>query len=178
MILTLHTPYTRLADWLTMGTEWEEKAKTTRAQCCAQSFSRVQLCVTPWAGAHQASFSMRILQARILERVAMSSSKGSSQPRERTQVSCTVGRFFTIWAIREVQLLGKDLCKCVVDGVIHECNSLRRGLLWEMWRGYELGLKIFQVWSVFEISNLRCPEDRWICGLELRGEIWDSLPYR
>ena len=35
-----------------------------------------------------------IFQARILEWGAISSSRGSSQPRDRTQVSCTVGRFF------------------------------------------------------------------------------------
>ena len=37
-----------------------------------------------------------ILQARILEWVAISLSRGSSQPRDRTRVSCTVGRRFTI----------------------------------------------------------------------------------
>ena len=36
-----------------------------------------------------------ILQARILEWVAISFSRGSSQPRDRTWVSCTAGRFFT-----------------------------------------------------------------------------------
>ena len=36
-----------------------------------------------------------ILQARILEWVAMSSSRGSSQPKDRTRVSCTAGGFFT-----------------------------------------------------------------------------------
>ena len=36
-----------------------------------------------------------ILQARILERVAFAFSRGSSQPRDWTQVSHTVGRFFT-----------------------------------------------------------------------------------
>ena len=36
-----------------------------------------------------------ILQARILERVAFLFSRGSSQPRDRTQVSCIAGRFFT-----------------------------------------------------------------------------------
>ena len=51
-------------------------------------FSHVQLFVTPWTVAFQASLSMGILQARILEWVAMPSSGGSSQPRDRTQVSC------------------------------------------------------------------------------------------
>ena len=35
-----------------------------------------------------------ILQARVLEWVAMPFSKGSSQPRDQTQVSCFAGRFF------------------------------------------------------------------------------------
>ena len=45
-----------------------------------------------------------ILQVRILERVAVPWSRGSSQPRNRTQVSNIAGRFFTSWAIREAQL--------------------------------------------------------------------------
>ena len=44
-----------------------------------------------------------ILQARILEWVAMPSSRSSSQPRDQTQVSCIAGRFFTVWATREAQ---------------------------------------------------------------------------
>ena len=42
-----------------------------------------------------------IFQARILEWVAISFSRRSSQPRDWTWVSCTVGRRFTIWATRE-----------------------------------------------------------------------------
>ena len=42
-----------------------------------------------------------ILQARILEWVAMTFSRGSFQPRNRTQVSCIASRFFTIWATRD-----------------------------------------------------------------------------
>ena len=43
-----------------------------------------------------------IFQARLLEWVASSFSRRSSQPRDRTQVSSTVGRRFTVWATREV----------------------------------------------------------------------------
>ena len=39
-----------------------------------------------------------ILQARILELVALSFSRGSSRPRDQTQASCIAGRFFTICA--------------------------------------------------------------------------------
>ena len=44
-----------------------------------------------------------ILQARILERVAFPSSRGSSQPRYWIQVSCIAGGFFTSWATMEAQ---------------------------------------------------------------------------
>ena len=37
-----------------------------------------------------------ILQVRILEWVATPFPRGSSQPRDKTQVSQTMGRFFTI----------------------------------------------------------------------------------
>ena len=42
-----------------------------------------------------------ILQARTLDWVAFPFSRGSSQPRNRTQVSCIAGRFFTSWATRK-----------------------------------------------------------------------------
>jgi len=42
-----------------------------------------------------------ILQARILEWLAFPFCRGSSPPRDRTQVSHTIGGFFTNWAIRE-----------------------------------------------------------------------------
>ena len=45
-----------------------------------------------------------ILQARILEWVAIPFSSGSSQPREQTQVSHIAGRFFTSWATREAHM--------------------------------------------------------------------------
>ena len=44
-----------------------------------------------------------ILQVRILQWVAISFSRGSSRPRDWTQVSCIAGRFFTSWATREAQ---------------------------------------------------------------------------
>ena len=44
-----------------------------------------------------------ILQSRILEWVAFPFSRGSSQTRNQTQVSCIAGGFFTSWATREAQ---------------------------------------------------------------------------
>ena len=42
-----------------------------------------------------------ILQTRILEWVAISFSRGSSQPRDWTWVFCIAGRFFTVWATKK-----------------------------------------------------------------------------
>ena len=44
-----------------------------------------------------------IFQARVLEWVAISFFRGSSQPRDQTQVSCIAGRCFNLWATREVR---------------------------------------------------------------------------
>ena len=71
--------------------------------CCAESLSRVQLFVMLWTAALQAPLSLEILQARILEWVAMPSSRGSSQARDGTQVSRIAGRFFTVGATREAR---------------------------------------------------------------------------
>ena len=64
--------------------------------CMPSCFSHVQLFATLWTVAHQAPLSMEILQARILESVAMPSFGGSSWPRDWTHVSYgshTAGRF-------------------------------------------------------------------------------------
>ena len=45
-----------------------------------------------------------ILQARVLEWVAISCYRGFSQLRDRTLVSCIAGRHFTLWATREALL--------------------------------------------------------------------------
>ena len=61
-------------------------------------FSHAQLFATLWTVACQAPLSMGTLQARILEGVIMPSSRGSSQPRDWTYVSCgscIAGGFFT-----------------------------------------------------------------------------------
>ena len=63
----------------------------------------VRLFATPWAVACQVPLFMGILEARILEWIAMPSSRGSSQLRVQTQVSLIAGRFFTIWATWEAQ---------------------------------------------------------------------------
>ena len=66
-----------------------------------------QLCPTLWDPMDcnlPGSYIHGIFQSRTLEWVAISFSRGSSQPRDWTQVSCIVGRHFTVWATREVSV--------------------------------------------------------------------------
>ena len=85
-------------------TSWATRESPIPICTCAKS---LQLCptfcnpmdfATLWTVACQATQSMDILQARILEWVAMTSSSGSSWPRDWTCVSygsCSEGGFFT-----------------------------------------------------------------------------------
>ena len=61
------------------------------------SYGLCSLCSPPGSSVHG------ILQARVLEWVAMPSSRKSSQPRDQTQVSNIAGGFFAIWTTREQQ---------------------------------------------------------------------------
>ena len=76
-----------------------------------------QLCPTlcdPMDGSPPGSFVHGILQARMLEWVVTSFSRGSSQPRDRTQVSRIAGRFFTIWTTRKRVFVYYSRWQCYV----------------------------------------------------------------
>ena len=73
-------------------------------------------CRPPGSSAHG------ILQASILEWVAISFSRGSSQPRNLTRISCTAGRFFTNWAMREAHILHSFLHKKTWE-ILKLCKS-------------------------------------------------------
>ena len=72
------------------------KVKVLVTQSCLNLCDPVD-CSPPSSSVHGIS------QARILECVAVPFSRGSSRPRDWTQVSCIVGRFFTVWATRGAQ---------------------------------------------------------------------------
>ena len=82
-------------DFKEMGTpKWSE---SDVAQSCLTLCYPVD-CSPPGSSVHG------IFQTRILEWVAISFSRGSSQPRDRTQVSRIAGRCFNLWATREFWL--------------------------------------------------------------------------
>ena len=92
------------------------KYLTVHAICCYQlidwkcinmSFVKVlvaQSCPTlcdPVDGSPLGSSVHGILQARMLECITIPFSRGSSQPKDWTLVSCIAARFFIVWATRE-----------------------------------------------------------------------------
>ena len=73
---------------------------------CVQLLSHVQLFVTAWTIAYQAPLSMGFSQARILEWVAIFSSRASSWPRNQicfSCISCIDRRILNHWAPWEAQ---------------------------------------------------------------------------
>ena len=77
-------------------------------------------CSPPGSSVHE------IFQARILEWVAISFSRGSSQPRDWTRVSCTAGRFFTDWTTREAMYcVYVHIKQCIYVKPIHFAVHLK-----------------------------------------------------
>ena len=94
---------TRLNNWAHMSlSQLVGKWKLVVAQSC------LTLCDP--MDCSPSGFSVHgILQARILEWVAIPFSRGSSWLRDRTWISRTVGKFFTIWATRKASSLYENL---------------------------------------------------------------------
>ena len=82
------------------------------------------------------SSAHEILQARILEWVAMPSSKGSSQPRDRTQAYHFARGFFTIWATGKLKNSGVGNLS-LLQGIFLTQQS-NQGLLHCRWILYQL----------------------------------------
>ena len=83
-----------------VGHDWATELNWTECSTvCVRAQSGPTLC-NPMDCSLPGSSVHGISQARILEWVAISFSRGSSQTRDRTWVPCIAGKFFTIWAIR------------------------------------------------------------------------------
>ena len=80
--------------WSFLILGWKVKSESEVVQSCPTLCNPVD-CSPPGSSFHG------IFQARILEWVAISFSRGSSRPRDRTQVSHIAGRCFNLWATRE-----------------------------------------------------------------------------
>ena len=67
-----------------------------------------------------------IFLARILEWIAISFSRGSSWPRDQTQVSHIAGRFFTVWVINK-KTVQKNLLRTWVSRLKGPSNAQKKG---------------------------------------------------
>ena len=80
-------------------------AQMVRKWSEVKSLSHVRHFATPWTTCSLPGSSVHgIFQAIVLEWIAISFPRGSSQPRDWTRVSCFVDRRLTVWATREVCL--------------------------------------------------------------------------
>ena len=126
---------------------------------------------------------MGILQARILEWVAMPFSRGTSQLRNQTRVSCIPGRFFTSWAtlIQPSNFTPRNLLKRIKICSHKDLYVNIFNLFFYYWFIYFVALGLSFIATQGFSSNGKQP-----CGMQnlLRPEIepvslyWqaDSLP--
>ena len=115
------------------GEDEGKKVKMLITQPCLTLCNPVD-CSPPGSSVHV------ILQARILEWVAITFSRGSFWSRNQGQVSCTAGRFFTVWATREapwaiwrrhIQLNAKTkhYSRCNLKPDVYTASPLKAGIL-------------------------------------------------
>ena len=111
----------------------ESEVKVLVTQSCPTLWDLMD-CSPPGCSVHG------IFQARILEWVAISFSRGSSWPRDWTQVSCIAGGFFTVWATREdCQITARIL---IQESLVSWGQSSR-------WNGFVVGVvqSLSHVWD-------------------------------
>ena len=95
------------------------------------------------------SFSVHgIFQARILEWIDISFSRGSSQPRDWTQISPIVDRRFTIWATREVLFTDYTTLKKFLYFCLLQFSHLLMESTSNLYQNVDMKLK----WVNFELA--------------------------
>ena len=120
-----------------------------------------------------------ILQARILERVALSFLRGSSQLRDWTQVSLLEGRFFTNWATREA-LVRKRAERQRIDTLELWCWRRLLRVPWTARRSNQSIIK--EISPEYSLEGLRQkaealilwpPDENWLIGKDPdAGKDW------
>ena len=111
---------------------------------------KVKVLVVPWCSTFcnpmncspSGSSAHGILQARILEWVAISFSRGSFWPRDQTLVSCIAGGFFTVWATRagegepngesSMETYTLPYVKQIASGKLLHDVGAQTGALWQL----------------------------------------------
>ena len=132
---------------------WQNTSTLTSKTSSSIDSEVIQLCLTlcdPMDCSLLGSSVYGIFQVRVLEWVAISFSRGSSQPRDWTWVPCIVGRCFTIWATREVRSLLMNYCFDICSWY----STLRNNFLFEY---YIYWIKsyfcMFKCWNLVKWNN-------------------------
>ena len=122
-------------------------------------------CSLPGSSVHE------ILQEKILEWVAISFSRGSSRPRDRTWVSCIAGRCFTVRAIREAPKEYWSGLTCPPPGVLQGSNlCLLCTLHWQAGSLHVASQRVRYDWE----TNSYPLSSRW---RKYKKKIWIHFKY-
>ena len=102
----------------------------------------------------------------------MPSSRGSSHPRDRTQVSCIEGGFLTIWATREAQEYWSGQPISSLGDLSQSRNQTRVSCI---------ASRFFSSWAIREAPQLTLQDYNWwanYCGrtMGLFTRAWSRLP--
>ena len=109
--------------------------------------------------------SLSKLQELVMDReawhaVAISFSRGSSQPRDQTQVSHTAGRRFTVWATREALLHSMGLQRLRHDWVTELNWRGTQQVLWLHWCTFG---QLIQMWVPCLVALRRAEQEAVWC---------------
>ena len=129
-----------------------------------------------------------IFQARILEWAAISFSRGSSQPRDRTRVSCIADRRFTVWATMLSRFSPVWLC-ATPQTTAHHALPFLGSSRQEYWSGLPFPSPMHESekwkWKV-KVKSLSCVwllATPWTAAYQAplsmgfdRKEYWSGLP--
>ena len=112
-----------------------------------------------------------ISQARILQWVVILSSRGSSQPRDWTCISCIVSGFFIIWATRPLAEPKWDTNQW--NGELQLCGKSPKVKIGSPGFQFQLQVGAFPYWKIWiKHSALACCYG--YCGKQTRQGIWNS----
>ena len=119
VLLASQTAYHAVTEQDSRGPSWDKPSPIFSALAPlwkSESISRSVLSDSSWPHGRSppGSSGNGILQARILEWGAIPFSKGYSWPRDQIQVSCTAGRFFTIWTIGDAPFSEVPGYQCLI----------------------------------------------------------------
>ena len=146
-----------LYHWATMETLW---SKTDKVKWSEVAQSCPTLC--DLVNCSQPGFSIHgILQARVLECVAISFSRESSPSRDQTRVSHIAGRRFNFWATTEVQnwyiILSPSFTLVFILCVLHMCFCKCKNDKWHVSSSTMSYRIILQPYTNFELNLFFSP---------------------